>query len=325
MWENTRLEQITKEKLTADPDILTSTAMWGGYNALKLYLCEQVLPNIGRTEPTLTDHSEDHIVDVQKNIFKIIEPRIDQFNPIELYFLTFASLIHDIGNIFGRAGHEKKALTIIKSFPFTNDPIKRIANSIAKAHGGKGDTIKKLSSNIPYENLPVKSQEIASIVRFADECAEGIQRCYLFGLENNLIDDDTSQIHHNYSKITNIFIDINYIKLSYHIGLEKFKTLLEFEEFLRFVFMRINKTNRERIYCSQYSSIISQYSSIDVSIELAIDSLEASFETINYSLNNMSMLECTSDPSNSDERIENILKNKVVIDHYEGENKNETD
>lgn len=325
MWDNNKLELLAKLQLDKDTEILSAEELWAGYEALKQYLCTNIFPNIAKTEPSLTDHSEDHIQDVQRNIFKIIDQRKDQFNAIEMFFLTYASLIHDIGNIFGRDGHEQKAKDIIKDFPLINSSVKRISISIAKAHGGKGDPIKNLASDIPYNNLPVKSREIASIVRFADECAEGEQRCYSFGFEKGLISDSVSVTHHMYSKVTNVYIDTTAIKLNYHIALDDFNSSKELEDFLTFMFSRINKTNKERIYCAQYSEIISKYSSIDVSIELAIDSLEEPFEKITFSLNNMSMLNCTSNPAESEKRIQEILTIKTIIQYYGSEESNGTD
>lgn len=315
MWQS-KLELCTKSKLDEETEIVSSNELWDGYETLKKHLCQKVFENIARTEPNLTDHSEKHIQDVQRNVYRIIEHRIKQFNAIELYFLTYASLIHDIGNIFGRGGHEHKAKTIIKDFPLVSDGVKRISTQIAKAHGGQGDTIGKLDQEIPYNNFPVKAREIASIVRFADECAEGEQRCYDFGIKYGLIDNEISTFHHMYSKVINFYIDRNNLKLKYHLALNSFKTIDDLQKFLIFIFERINKTNKERIYCGQYSEIVSQYGSIDVTIDFAKDEIDEPDETISFSLNNMSMLECTSNPADSEKRIEEILTKKSILQHY---------
>ncbi len=325
MWNNTKLEALAKEKLDAETEILSTDTLWNGYIALKQYLCDNVLPNIARTEPHLTDHSEKHIQDVQSNIYKIIEPRLDKFNTMEIFFLAHASLIHDIGNIFGRTGHTSTAKRIIKELPFSNTDIKRISNIIAKAHGGTGDTIGKLDSTIPYNNMAISSREIASIIRFADECAEGEQRCYAFGLDNGLITDTISISHQIYSKVTSFHIDINQINLYYHLYLEYFKTSQNFEDFLKFIFGRINKTNKERIYCSQYSKTVSQYSSLNITIELAEEELEDPFEKVIFTINNLTMLECTTDPSQSENRIREVMSIEKIIHYYEREDTNESE
>jgi len=319
MWNDTKLEFLAQEKLKTETEILSTDSLCDGYISLKRHLCDKVLPNIARTEPNLTDHSETHIQDVQRNIYKIIESRIEQFNTMEVFFLAHASLIHDIGNIFGRTGHTHTAKNIIKALPFVNSDIKRISNSIAKAHGGSGDSIAKLDSTIAYNNMPIRSREIASIIRFADECAEGEQRCYSFGLENGLITNTASISHHLYSKVTTFHIDPNQINLHYHIYLEDFQTKQKFEDFLKFVFGRINKTNKERIYCSQYSDIISQYRSLNVTIEIADEELEDPFEKTVFTINNLTMLKCTSDPSQSEKRINSILSLEKITKYYESE------
>ncbi len=323
MWDNTKLEVLAHDKLFNETEILSTNTLWTGYIALKQYLCDNVLPNIAKTEPNLTDHSEKHIQDVQRNIYKIIESRLDKFNTMEIFFLAHASLIHDIGNIFGRAGHTGTAKKIIKDLPFSNSDIKRISNSIAKAHGGSGDTIGKLDSTIPYNNMAISSREIASIIRFADECAEGEQRCYTFGLDNSLITDAVSISHHIYSKVTSFHIDKNQINLHYHLYLEDFQTSQEFEDFLKFIFGRINKTNKERIYCSQYSKTVSQYNSLNITIELAEEELEDPFKKVVFTINNLTMLECTTDPAQSENRIGEVMSLKKITHYYESEDTNE--
>lgn len=317
MWPNNKIESIAKQQLDVETEIVSTEELWEGYETLKKYLCRHVLPNIARSEPHLTDHSEEHIQDVQSNIYTMIVSSIDSFNTAEIYFLTYASLIHDIGNIFGRAGHEHRAKEIIKDFPFNSDAVKRIAYEIAKAHGGKGDTIKKLESTVSYENFPIKAQEIASIIRFADECAEGEQRCYTYGLEKNMIAED-SIIFHLYAKDTKLFIDRNSIKLTYRIHLEseQLKTLSDLKDYLTFIFGRINKTNWERIYCAQYSQIVSKYTCIDIVIELAKDTLDETFYKTSFSINNMTMLECTSDPANSIDRIKEMIEHENVQKYF---------
>jgi len=325
MWDNTKLEEFAQKKLKNETEILSTDTLWTGYIALKQYLCDNVLPNIARTEPNLTDHSEKHIQDVQRNIFKMIESRLDKFNTMEIFFLAHASLIHDIGNIFGRAGHTHTAKKIIQALPFPNTDIKRISNNIAKAHGGSGDTIGKLDSTIPYNNMAISSREISSIVRFADECAEGEQRCYAFGLDYGLITNTVSISHHTYSKVTSLHIDRNQINLHYHLYLEYFQTSQEFEDFLKFIFGRINKTNKERIYCSQYSTTISQYNALNITIELAKEELEDPFKKIVFTINNLTMLECTTDPSQSESRIIEIMSLPETTNYYAREDANESE
>lgn len=319
MWDNTKLEALAYNKLDEETEILSTDTLWNGYTALKQYLCDNVLPNIARTEPDLTDHSEKHIQDVQRNIYKIIESRLDEFNTMEIFFLAHASLIHDIGNIFGRDGHTHTAKEIIKKLPFSNTDIKRISNSIAKAHGGSGDTIGKLDATIPYNNMAISCREIASIIRFADECAEGEQRCYAFGLDYGLITDTVSIPHHIYSKVTSFHIDKNQINLHYHLYLEDFKTNHEFEDFLKFIFGRIIKTNKERIYCSQYSKTVSQYNALNITIGLAEEELEDPFEKIVFTINNLTMLECTTDPAESENRIGKVMSLEKITHYYESE------
>lgn len=68
MWDNNKLELLAKLQLDKDTEILSAEELWAGYEALKQYLCTNIFPNIAKTEPSLTDHSEDHIQDVQRNI-----------------------------------------------------------------------------------------------------------------------------------------------------------------------------------------------------------------------------------------------------------------
>jgi len=73
----------------------------------------------------------------------------------ETYILLVAIRVHDVGNIYGREGHEKKCFTILKNMgPISgdDDAEKKIIAKIAQAHGGKNslgsnDTISELVLN----------------------------------------------------------------------------------------------------------------------------------------------------------------------------------
>ena len=87
----------------------------------------------------------------------------------ELYFLLCAAVVHDIGNIFGRKGHERniKAILDHECTDILPDSIeRRVIARIARAHGGSisgnSDTISNLRESDTINNKNVRERLLAS-------------------------------------------------------------------------------------------------------------------------------------------------------------------
>jgi len=286
MWNETELEKLFFTNIKEETELTHSSSTYiTYYNTVKEYFCTHLYKDIAKTEPDLTDHGEEHIKNVLQNAYSLIKD--DNLNGIELYVLCMSILIHDIGNLDGRVGHEKKLRLYFSKSNFANidnDHIKLIS-LIASKHGGKDcDAIGSgnLPINTTLDRVSIRSQKIAAIVRFADELAEGKQRSSTILLETQKLTSN-SEIYHEYAQILkppHIFKDT--ITLEFIIDLDKIKILLK--ELLPEIFKRIEKLNNERIYCSHYCKSIQNINKVTVSLKFYKDE---NFDEIEFSDNKL--------------------------------------
>ena len=168
-------------------------------------------------EPNLSDHSEKHIQDVFERAFKVIgKEEFYKFDVYEIYCLAVMILFHDVGNIFGRKGHEakEKIAEIYNEYRKNNQNYRDERRAIiigASAHSGKsklgnGDTLKDIK-DVSIKGNKIRLRELSAILRFSDELAEGKHRTCSFLVEKKLYDEGSS-IFHKYAEITDIEIDV---------------------------------------------------------------------------------------------------------------------
>ena len=241
------------------------------YDLAKSILNKDILPWIRTTEPNLSDHGSDHIENVLNNAYKLIEPAIkglllcdvtkDQpnFSHLDLYFLCQSILFHDVGNLFGRDNHNQTACKIINEkfssiFPRTGSHKKqrKIIISAGRAHTGKNtegrkDTLKDLEVHENFNGNKISLRDIATILRFADELAEGPQRTSSYLLQIGAFSEE-STIYHQYADSIELYIDpLNErISLFYEVelsaiegdGLTKDQTE-KVQELLKLIYIRI--------------------------------------------------------------------------------------
>ncbi len=312
MWNETEIEKLFVEKIKQESELTHSSNTYiTHYNTLKDYLCTHLYADISRVEPDLTDHGAEHIKNVLQNAYSLIKD--DDLNGIELYVLCMAILIHDIGNLDGREGHEKKLRLYFNKNKFNtidNDHIK-IISLIASKHGGKDcDAIG--GGNLPIkgtlDRILLRSQKVAAIVRFADELAEGKQRSSTILLENQQLASG-SEIYHDYAQILkppHILKDT--IALEFVIDLDQIKTPLD--KLLPEIFNRIEKLNNEKTYCSHFCKSIQNINKVTVSLKFYQDD---NFDEIQFSDNNLVNFEFSGknihckENENREEHIQKIL------------------
>lgn len=278
------------------------------YFFVKEKLYDEILPTIANVEPTLTDHSGDHIDNVLNNVYKLIHREIEKLiesSPssvpqnttiltyLDMYFLCQTSLFHDVGNIYGRENHNQNIQTVIKEN--FNDVIDDRQRSIivraGRAHTGKNlegskDTLKSLvDDKDQYDGSIIHLRSVAAIIRFADELAEGPQRTSNFMLNHDKLGDSTK--YHEYASMTQITIDTDNsrIVVAYQINVDtsKYTTRNDIAEYLentfRFIYSRIIKLDEERKYYNFYCNLASNIKEIQVSFEIEKDKIM--FEVIN--------------------------------------------
>ena len=278
MWETLEIERDLKESLIEEFGESTGDTHFGDYTAVR----DKLLPiwqNVKRTEPDLTDHGPDHIADVLRQAYEIVPP--NHLEPREKLALLLSILFHDTGNIHGREGHEKKVSDIydqVRGTPTPSFQEKKIVLAVVGAHGGEAldgskDTIRELPETEPFLKKPIRIQEVAAILRFADELAEGKQRTCEYLRRIDAFDID-SEKYHDYADITEICIDRGNqrIALTYHIGLESDndkiddQVLERLKRLLKFSYHRIRKLDEERQYARFYSTCLGDFKKTSASL-----------------------------------------------------------
>lgn len=295
MWSETEIEKLLKSRLNElDSSVLNHEKFYQQYEQVRKYMIEYIYPNIASQEPNLTDHGETHIQNVLINAYKLIEHSLNEknkYSPLDLYVLCSAILIHDIGNIHGREGHEQKLKKIYNSknvFSCIDSSEKRIIANIAKSHGGQENTILKLPSSDHISGEEIQSRCIAGLLRFADELAEGPQRTSQYMLDNKMF-SNKSEPYHQYATISEVpAIKQDTIILKYNIVVSNFLEC-ELEILLLLTYYRIYKLNRERINCGIYSRHIQRIKKISITIKFY--KKEEDIDVISYVDNNLMVFE----------------------------------
>lgn len=248
------------------------------YSSARSKLENEVYPNIQGREPNLSDHGIRHISNVQQNIIQLLSNNgaIADLTGIEMYCLGMLILLHDAGNVYGRANHHKKVGRVFDQIRGTASSIrheKTLLVKAARAHTGTSqdgshDTLKEVEEIEQLGGERVRLRELAALLRFADELAEGPQRTSNFMQKENLYSEE-SKIYHRYASSTNILIDreAGRIAVAYEIdvdmvenGEERKKNL---SEFLNFVYGRLLKLNQERQYARYYTILLAPFRSTE--------------------------------------------------------------
>ncbi len=330
MWMTTNLEQKMYDAIKTSSHLINPEETYiDHYNSFRTFLCDKVYPHMISTEASksgdiLTDHGVKHIRNVLNNIDKILEnyAKENSFNPHELYLMCLSALIHDIGNLYGRTGHEKVTNKILSSeyFKVFDSSMRRMVNQIAKAHGGKGDTLSKLSNTNHIEGEQVKAQKIASILRFADELAEGPQRAFDILLDKGLIGEDSAKFHQYALNLKHPKIEKNTIILDFEFIVQD-ETQESLYKILLLSLQRVIKLNRERIYCGHYSKYIEGIKKVNVTLnffknEDSIDPLKIDDNIKQFEISNLDTMDCEGAPINVEKIISSLLL--ILEPHIKG-------
>jgi len=240
----------------------------------------------------LSDHSEQHIQDVFERAYKVIgEEEFSKFSPKDIYCLALMILFHDVGNIYGRKGHNavEKIAEIYNKYRSNVQKYrdeKRVITLGASSHCGKSksgsrDTLKDVG-NASIGGDKIKLQELSAILRFSDELAEGKQRTCSLLLEQGLIAKE-SEVYHRYAQVTDIEIDRNLerISITYDINIPSNfdkKAQEEFRELMLFSYHRAVKLDIERRYTKYYSDVLKQFKYVTVQYNFSIDEIPIQVE-----------------------------------------------
>ena len=290
VWEERQIESRMRETLTQQFGATEGANLWSNYVRAREKLCKYVYPEISTTLPQYTDHSQPHIENVLDNVGKLVGSELpakdhEYLNAADGYCLCLGVLFHDVGMVFGRRDHERNVLTVYNWVRHGEPKLsqeRRIMMGAVGAHSGTTetgscDTIGDLSPTDHFKGERIHLQEIAAILRFADELSEGPQRTSAFIRDLFCYSTDAT-IHHRYADSTEIHIDRGEgrIAITYDIEIDTSKgnpaeLVNELEELLTYAFHRIIKLDQERQYAGYYSQAIRPFLTTTVQFNYWID------------------------------------------------------
>ncbi|QOX63294.1 hypothetical protein FRZ06_08000 [Anoxybacterium hadale] len=300
-------------------------------------ICDQIkqLEDVVQQDPViyLNQHGTGHVEKVIEKVIEIIKKfRFDRPSPSEIFVLLCAIQIHDIGNIFGRKGHEKSFQTIFRDVAKDIIPdtvTQRIILKIAQVHSGNingdKDTISRAGLRIDgtWFNKVIREPVLAALLRFGDELADDSSRYDKTAFDLESIPKE-SIIYHAYSKClhaVNIFNnEVNktcYLSLEYYVDsnavtneyTKENQSILLIDE----IFYRTKKMEQERRYCMRFLAPYLPLTEIKVRIEIESEFDLTQSEVITYSLKedgyptNEIVIDCNQ---NTGEKVKEFLKGK---------------
>jgi hypothetical protein len=224
----------------------------------------------------LNDHGPKHIKTVIERASQLLDNSGKfELNPREVFILLNAIQVHDVGNFYGRAGHEKEVLTAIKNgltpILFDNTEVQLIRD-IAQVHGGKvkykdGTSDKNTILTIKEESISdgytIRQRVLASILRFADELADDKSRADVRTLNEGKLPKG-SEIYHAYAAcLDTVMIKHDQKMVALHFKVPKNYLMRTFGKLtssntlknvylLDEIFERAIKMHQERIYCAKF-------------------------------------------------------------------------
>ncbi len=281
-WENRKIENRMRRALDGSFDQARAQHLFGLYADARRRLLEDVYRKIPVVEPNLTDHTDRHIMDVLDSVDYLLardafEAAPPSFSAADAYTLCLAVLFHDAGMVYGREDHEAqvaKVYDLVRTSPGAPLQEKALVYRIALAHTGttdegSKDTIAAVPETMDLDGDRVKARELAAILRFADELAEGPQRtsAVLGTAPFNVAAD--SVVFHRYASISNVHIDrdLGRIALTYRFDMSHDHMDLDgpdLRQLLEFTFYRAAKVDRERRYARFYSRQLAPFNRTEI-------------------------------------------------------------
>lgn len=275
-WDELVIEKQLKKSLIKNYAKTFGQQYYADYLQAKRVLEEEVWNQIKGAEPNLTDHGPDHVRDVLNNVQKLLGDSIKTLKANDLYCICVAALFHDVGNLHGRDQHQQKITDIYDHIRNSDPRFNQEKNNILRicaAHCGYSevgdrDTIRFVPENSQLFSDTIRSQEIAAIIRFADELAEGYHRTSNYMIKKHKY-KHRSTIHHDYASITSVNIDRNLerIAITYTLHFNedlRMASRTTVKNLLNYTYSRIIKLNQERKYARYYTDKLAPFKKIHV-------------------------------------------------------------
>jgi hypothetical protein len=246
----------------------------------------------------LTDHGPKHIELVMKRASELVRSEKSLrsvgtksefyqscLTPYEVFLLALAIHFHDVGNMYGRDGHEQRIFEEMQKIGPLAIPHhqKIIISRIAACHGGKIDGSKNTIGTLPEGwdqdgEARYRPQCLAAVLRLADELADEHSRADNYGLLTPTALPATCLLFHKYAAGLRVGINplAGYISLKFGLYVDDLKTpfkkLLKdksvIDQFLLDeIYERTLKTYSEMQYCARFMrSLESSFHEVRVDI-----------------------------------------------------------
>ena len=236
----------------------------------------------------LNNHGVKHIQTVIKRATQLVSTPNFNLSSYEIYILLMGIHLHDVGNLLGRQAHENKIHDIISainnttaSLGFEDDVEREEIEKIAGAHGGSYDALLNLSKEVVILNHHVHSQQIASIIRLADEISDDYSRSDKVMLQARTLPPEAI-IYHLYShclKTAEYVCESNIISYIFRIEeqylhetfLKKRESKEESVYLLDEIYCRTLKTFKEVIFCVKHLRPYIVIDRVRVSIDIKLE------------------------------------------------------
>lgn len=221
----------------------------------------------------LNDHGPEHIKTVIHRASELLCDSCD-LKAREVFLLLNAIQVHDIGNYYGRIGHESKILDAINTgltpILFDSTEVKYI-KQIAQVHGGKvkykdgkesKNTIATLKHSVESDGYTIRLQLLAAVLRFADELADDKNRADHQALKDGRMPKG-SEVYHAYAHCLDtvkVVHEKQTIELHFKIPSQFLKRTfgkvgvsgVTNQYLLDEIYSRTIKMHNELIYCSKF-------------------------------------------------------------------------
>lgn len=290
MWEDTKLEAYVKENLEQAIGKSKAENAYSSYVVARDAAMKVAL-EIKAKEPNLSDHGPEHIRDVLENAWDLV--RDQDLCILNLYVLCVAIAYHDIGNFFGRDKHNQKIAGIFNdTFPDHEElkrPLRALVTKIAGAHTGKAldgtdNTLQDLNDDaLHLFKKPIKAQNLAAMLRFADEMAEGPQRTSGIRIKQDDYEEKSRpfQIYASCCqpcashRMRESFFLHYLIPIEFQgEQIEHRGTGMPLSDLLTLIYKRVIKFDQERKYCRYYSEYLGAFKQTSVLIEFFLNDEE---------------------------------------------------
>lgn len=319
----TTLENDLEQQALAGDEI--AKHLWHNYELVKGYLSKEYYRWVQINCPYYTDHGEQHIQSVIRAASMLLgRYRADHhLPPLDIFLLLSAILWHDVGNVFERSKHAEIIAPMteeIKNIGFSDPSVQRMVVEIAGAHTRRdGLTGPRSSADcvlLSDATLTTNPQELAAILRFADEVSENRARVSEKMIPQVKVNRPESLVYWQFARCIaaarpdparqRIVLTIEFpreLATERYICPEECLYLGEASPLghsptiplIDYIMYRLEKMNNERAYCAPLFSSYAKISSIEVRLSLMEGPLPVEGFNVEFSLGDSGLTSTAAD------------------------------